>query len=57
MTTTAIIVMIIAMTVIWGGLAAAILNLRAHPEVLDGPADPDEGGELRASQPHLDRDL
>lgn len=57
MTTTAIIVMIIAMTVIWGGLAAAILNLRARPEVLDGPADPDEVGELRASQPHLDRDL
>lgn len=57
MTTTAIIMMIVAITIIWGGLAAAILNLRARPEVLDGPADPDEVLDHRASQPHIDRDL
>ncbi len=35
MTTTAIIMMIIAMVTVWGGLIAAIVNLARHPEVAD----------------------
>lgn len=35
MTTTAIIMMIIAMLTIWGGLAVAILNLSKRGEVSD----------------------
>jgi hypothetical protein len=33
MTTSAIIFMIISMTLIWGGLIAAILHLRNHPDI------------------------
>ncbi|MGO1423058.1 MAG: methionine/alanine import family NSS transporter small subunit [Brachybacterium sp.] len=29
----AIVMMIIAIITVWGGLAAAIVNLRRHPEV------------------------
>lgn len=32
MTTTAIVMMIIAMVTVWGGLIAAIVNLARHPE-------------------------
>lgn len=41
MTTTAIVVLVLALTVVWGGLVLAILNLRR------APADPgdDEPGE------------
>lgn len=35
MTTTAIIMMIIAMVTIWGGLIAAVVNLAKHPEAAD----------------------
>jgi hypothetical protein len=35
MTTTAIIMMIVAMLTVWGGLVAAIVNLARHPEVAD----------------------
>jgi hypothetical protein len=35
MTTTAIVMMIIAMVTVWGGLIAAIVNLARHPEVAD----------------------
>ncbi|WP_426185273.1 methionine/alanine import family NSS transporter small subunit [Microbacterium sp. TWP3-1-2b2] len=35
MTTTAIIMMIIAMVTVWGGLIAAIVNLARHPEVAE----------------------
>lgn len=42
MTTTAIIMMIVAMLVVWGGLIASILFMRSRPEVRDGPyEDPD----------------
>ncbi|MES1964352.1 methionine/alanine import family NSS transporter small subunit [Psychrobacter sp. AH5] len=33
MTTSAIIFMIISMLLIWGGLLAAILHLRKHPDI------------------------
>lgn len=32
MTTISIVMMIIAMVTVWGGLAAAIVNLRRHPD-------------------------
>lgn len=32
MTTTAIVMMIIAMVTVWGGLIAGIVNLAKHPE-------------------------
>lgn len=35
MTTPAIIMMVIALLTVWGGLAAAIINLARHPEVAD----------------------
>ncbi|MCS3843790.1 MULTISPECIES: methionine/alanine import family NSS transporter small subunit [unclassified Microbacterium] len=35
MTTTAIIMMIIAIVTVWGGLIAAIVNLARHPEVAE----------------------
>ncbi|SEB46710.1 methionine/alanine import family NSS transporter small subunit [Microbacterium hydrocarbonoxydans] len=43
MTTTAVIMMIIAMVTIWGGLIAAVVNLARHPEAADSePAPPVE---------------
>ncbi|WP_311259427.1 methionine/alanine import family NSS transporter small subunit [Microbacterium sp. WCS2018Hpa-9] len=43
MTTTAIVMMIIAMVTIWGGLVAAVVNLARHPEAADSnPAPPVE---------------
>ena len=43
MTTTAIVMMIIAMVTVWGGLIAAIINLARHPEVAEmEPAPPTE---------------
>lgn len=35
MTSTAIVMMIIAMVTVWGGLIAAIVNLARHPEVAE----------------------
>ncbi|NLU67726.1 methionine/alanine import family NSS transporter small subunit [Streptomyces sp. HNM0574] len=32
MSTGAIVMMIIAITIVWGGLAAAILKIRSHPD-------------------------
>lgn len=43
MTSTAIIMMIVAMVTVWGGLTAGIINLARHPEVAeDEPAPPVE---------------
>ena len=43
MTTTAIVMIIIAMVTVWGGLVAAIINLARHPEVAESePAPPVE---------------
>ncbi|WP_312673738.1 methionine/alanine import family NSS transporter small subunit [Microbacterium sp.] len=43
MTTTAIVMMIVAMVTVWGGLLAAVVNLARHPEVEDTePAVPVE---------------
>ncbi|GAB3632367.1 hypothetical protein GCM10027421_17200 [Microbacterium shaanxiense] len=39
MTTTAIIMMIIAMVTVWGGLIAAIVNLARHPEAAETEPD------------------
>ena len=30
-----IVMMIIAIVTVWGGLVAAVINLRKHPEALD----------------------
>lgn len=47
MTTQAVLMMIVAILVVWGGLVASILFLRAHPEVDDTePADPEPGHTL-----------
>jgi hypothetical protein len=35
MTAPAIVMMVIAMVTVWGGLAAAIINLVRHPEGAD----------------------
>lgn len=32
MSTSAIVMMVIAMLIVWGGLITAILRLRSHPE-------------------------
>ncbi|GAA1118912.1 methionine/alanine import family NSS transporter small subunit [Nocardiopsis metallicus] len=32
MSTSAIVMMVISMIVLWGGLAAAVLHLRRHPD-------------------------
>lgn len=40
MTTTAIVMMIVAMVTIWGGLVAAVVNLSRHPEVADSEPVP-----------------
>jgi cell division protein FtsX len=43
MTTTAIIMMIVAMVTVWGGLVLAVVNLARHPEVAeDEPRPPVE---------------
>ena len=43
MTTTAIIMMVIAIVTVWGGLVAAVINLARHPEAADNePAPPVE---------------
>jgi len=39
MTTTAIIMMIIAMVTVWGGLIAAVVNLARHPEAAENEPD------------------
>lgn len=41
MSASAVIMMIIAILIVWGGLVAAILKLRAHPD----PPDDDTGPE------------
>ena len=59
MTTTAVVMMLVAMVVVWGGLIASILFLRSRPEVTDGlHEDPDMIAEddRRAHEPHPFRD-
>lgn len=42
MTTSAVLMMIVAMLVVWGGLVASVLFLRSRPEVDDATLpDPD----------------
>lgn len=60
MTGTAVTMMIVAMVVVWGGLVASILFLRARPEVGEELLeDPDmvRDDTARLSQPHPYRDL
>ncbi|MGC5583668.1 methionine/alanine import family NSS transporter small subunit [Ornithinimicrobium sp. W1679] len=59
MTTSAIVMMLVAMAVVWGGLTASILFLRSRPEVTDGlHEDPDLviDDERREHEPHPFRD-
>jgi Putative methionine and alanine importer, small subunit len=39
MSTTAIVMMLVAMAVIWGGLALAVANLLRHGDVESRPGD------------------
>lgn len=41
MTTTAIIMMIVAMVTVWGGLGLALWNLSRHPEEEDATPAPE----------------
>ncbi|OLT21736.1 putative methionine/alanine importer small subunit [Ornithinimicrobium sp. CNJ-824] len=59
MNTGAIVMMLVAMVVVWGGLVASILYLRSRPEVTDGlHEDPDlvRDDERREHEPHPFRD-
>lgn len=44
MSTSAIIMMIVFIVVIWGGLAAAIIKLRGHPDLPDDDTTTDQPG-------------
>jgi hypothetical protein len=57
MTAPAVIMMIVAILVVWGGLVASILWLRSRPEV-DLLEDPDliADDEARLHEPHPFRD-
>ena len=35
MSTSAVVMMIIALLAVWGGLGMALLNLKRHPEAID----------------------
>ncbi|MDT0270755.1 methionine/alanine import family NSS transporter small subunit [Streptomyces sp. DSM 44915] len=39
MSASAIVMMIVAMLVVWGGLVLAVINLRGNPDVPDPGAD------------------
>ncbi|SOD64470.1 Putative methionine and alanine importer, small subunit [Streptomyces zhaozhouensis] len=39
MSASAIVMMIVAMLVVWGGLLLAVLNLRNHPDAEEPDAD------------------
>lgn len=43
MSASAIVMMVVALVLVWGGLVAAIIQLRLRPEVSDGelPENPD----------------
>ncbi|MGB3698068.1 MAG: methionine/alanine import family NSS transporter small subunit [Gordonia sp. (in: high G+C Gram-positive bacteria)] len=59
MTATAIVLLVVAAIVVWGGLLASIVFLSTHPEVTDLP---DEDAAMladdvsRAAEPHPTRD-
>ncbi|MBW1601596.1 methionine/alanine import family NSS transporter small subunit [Streptomyces sp. JJ66] len=42
MSASAIVMLIVSIVVVWGGLALAILRLRAHPEVRVPPDTPED---------------
>ncbi|WP_454165199.1 methionine/alanine import family NSS transporter small subunit [Gordonia iterans] len=57
MSASAVVLMIVAMVLLWGGLVAVILFLRARPET--GLVEPSElvaQDEAREQQPHPTRD-
>ncbi|MEE1928655.1 methionine/alanine import family NSS transporter small subunit [Streptomyces sp. TRM 70351] len=41
MSTSAVVMMIVSMAVVWGGLLAAVLKLRGHPETEVPPESPE----------------
>ncbi|WP_132992010.1 methionine/alanine import family NSS transporter small subunit [Gordonia zhaorongruii] len=59
MTTSAIVLLVIAAVIVWGGLVASVIFLNTHPEVADLP-DVDgaqhAAGQDRETQPHPTRD-
>ena len=54
----AIVMLIVSITIVWGGLVASIVFLRRWPEVEDLAEDPDLVREDadRAARPHPSRD-
>lgn len=56
MTGTAIILLVIAVGVVWGGLIVSIIFLIRNPEVVDLPDVDEVAGAARAAQPHPSRD-
>ncbi|GAA3953263.1 MetS family NSS transporter small subunit [Gordonia caeni] len=61
MTGPAIALLVVAVILVWGGLIASVLFIRARPEVDPAslpplPPEADEADETRAAQPHPTRD-
>ncbi|MDF9878503.1 methionine/alanine import family NSS transporter small subunit [Cellulosimicrobium cellulans] len=54
MTTSALILLVLAIVVVWGGLLAAILRLRARPERTDYP--PGDEDDHRQDEAPVERD-
>lgn len=54
----AIVMLIISIVIIWGGLVAAVINLRVRPEVkgLVEPAEFEAEDDIREHDGHLYRD-
>lgn len=61
MTGPAIALLIVALILVWGGLIASVLFIRARPEVDPAtlpplPPESDDADAVRADQPHPKRD-
>lgn len=57
MSTTAVVMLVVSVVMVWGGLVASILFMRAHPQV-DAVEDPDlelaDDGRDRLPRPSRD---
>lgn len=52
MSTTAVVMMIIALLAVWGGLGLALLNLRRHPEAIEDEPNPGPRADASVPVPH-----
>lgn len=57
MNTSAVVMMVVSILLVWGGLIASILFMRAHPRVSVEDPDLEPGDDGRPKQPHPTRDL